>query len=38
MPDRLLKLAFAGARVRGELVQLGDAWCERRRIVGTRLR
>ncbi len=28
MPDRLLKFAFAGARVRGELVQLGTAWRE----------
>ena len=26
MPDRLLKFAFTGARVRGELVQLGTAW------------
>ena len=26
MPDRLLKFAFSGARVRGELVQLGNAW------------
>ena len=28
MPDRLLKFAFTGARVRGELVQLGNAWRE----------
>ena len=28
MPDRLLKFAFTGARVRGELVQLGSAWRE----------
>ena len=28
MPDRLLKFAFTGARVRGELVQLGVAWRE----------
>ena len=28
MSDRLLKFAFTGARVRGELVQLGPAWRE----------
>ncbi len=28
MPDQLLKFAFNGARVRGELVQLGAAWRE----------
>ena len=28
MPDRLLKFAFTGARVRGELVQLGNTWRE----------
>ena len=28
MPDRLLKFSFAGARVRGELVQLDTAWRE----------
>ena len=28
MSDRLLKFAFTGALVRGELVQLGDAWRE----------
>ncbi len=28
MPDRLLKFAFTGARVRGELVQLDTAWRE----------
>ena len=28
MPDRLLKFAFTGARVRGELVQLDAAWRE----------
>lgn len=28
MPDRLLKFAFTGVRVRGELVQLSDAWRE----------
>ena len=28
MSDRLLKFAFTGARVRGELVQLAAAWCE----------
>ena len=26
MPDRLLKFAFTGTRVRGELVQLGNTW------------
>ena len=28
MPDQLLKFSFTGARVRGELVQLGSAWRE----------
>jgi len=26
MPDQLLKFSFTGARVRGELVQMADAW------------
>lgn len=30
MPDQLLKFAFAGAPVRGELVHLGPAWREMR--------